>query len=385
MKKRIRVLGAALLVSSLFVNTMFTDSLMAAPSEVDQIKDEIEDVQQNVNAMEDELADTLSLLYDTETKMAELGDAISQANEELVVAQENEEKQYESMKLRIKTMYENGDTIMLTKIFESGSISEMLKNVENVQTLHEYDRAELQEFIENKERIKTLKAQLEEDMKIQEGYRKDYEKQEQRLNAAIDAEKAKAEDLDTKLKDAIKKAEEEARRQAAIREARRKAEEARRREEERRRQEEERRRQEAEQNQNNTQENTQNTEPEVDAGGKGDTALAQKIVNAAYSYMGVPYSWGGTSKSGIDCSGLTMMCHQAAGISIPRVSYSQAGSGKNVGGIANAKPGDVVCFPGHVGIYIGNGQMIHAPQTGDVVKVSSVFRNKPITAVRRYW
>ncbi len=368
MKKRIQMLGAALLVSSLFVNTMFTDSLIAAPSEVDQIKDELNEVQQNVDNMEDELAGILSLLYDTETKMAELGDAITQANEDLAEAQVREEEQYESMKIRIKAMYENGDTVMLTKIFESGSISEMLKNAENVQTLHEYDRAELQEYIDNKERIKTLKAELEEDMKIQEGYRKDYEQQEQKLNVALEKEKAKVADLDAQLADAIKKAEEEARRKAAIREAQRKAEE-------------ERRRQEAEKNQSNGGNNNTN----LNLGGTGDTALAQKIIDEAYSYLGVPYSWGGTSRSGIDCSGLTMMCHKAAGISIPRVSYSQATSGKNVGSIDNARPGDVICYPGHVGIYIGNGQMIHAPQTGDVVKVSSVYRNKPITAIRRYW
>lgn len=99
--------------------------------------------------------------------------------------------------------------------------------------------------------------------------------------------------------------------------------------------------------------------------------MAQAIVNAAYSQLGVPYVYGGTTPGvGLDCSGLVQYCHAVAGISLPRTSAAQGGSGVAV---SDPQPGDIVCYSGHVGIYIGNGQMIHAPQTGDVVKIADVY------------
>jgi peptidoglycan DL-endopeptidase CwlO len=97
------------------------------------------------------------------------------------------------------------------------------------------------------------------------------------------------------------------------------------------------------------------------------------VVGIAMHYLGVPYVWGGASPRGFDCSGLVMYVFAQIGVSLPHSSYSQAAMGTPVS-INQLEPGDLVFFTGasHVGIYIGGGQFIHAPHTGDVVKISSL-------------
>ena len=100
------------------------------------------------------------------------------------------------------------------------------------------------------------------------------------------------------------------------------------------------------------------------------------VVNTAQQYLGVPYVWGGTSPSGFDCSGLMQYAFAQNGVAIPRTSQEQANSGIPVDK-SNLQPGDMVFFSNesandHVGMYVGNGQFIHAPNTGDVVKISSL-------------
>lgn len=100
---------------------------------------------------------------------------------------------------------------------------------------------------------------------------------------------------------------------------------------------------------------------------------AQAVLNEAYRHLGAPYVWGATGPTNFDCSGFTQYVYRkAAGIDISRTTYSQINVGQAVSR-SELQPGDLV-FPhaGHVGIYVGNGQMIHAPQTGDVVKVSTI-------------
>ena len=124
----------------------------------------------------------------------------------------------------------------------------------------------------------------------------------------------------------------------------------------------------------------------------GDASKGQALVASAKKYLGVPYVWGGTSPKGFDCSGLMQYVCRQNGISLPRVAASQRNAGKYVSR-ANLQPGDLVFFGKggritHVGMYVGNGNMIHAPQTGDVVKISSInssYRVASYAGAVRVW
>ncbi|MCI2265939.1 C40 family peptidase [Sediminivirga luteola] len=113
----------------------------------------------------------------------------------------------------------------------------------------------------------------------------------------------------------------------------------------------------------------------VDAeAGSTATGDASELISIAKQYLGVPYVWGGTSPSGFDCSGFTSYVYQQVGVNLPRTSSAQLNAGSRVSA-AEAKPGDLVGRPGHVGIYLGDGKKIHSPHTGSVVKIDDLSRS----------
>ncbi|HEV7861903.1 MAG TPA: C40 family peptidase, partial [Acidimicrobiia bacterium] len=119
------------------------------------------------------------------------------------------------------------------------------------------------------------------------------------------------------------------------------------------------------------------------AGGRLPAGLSP-AVDIAQQFLGVPYVWGGESPSGFDCSGLVQYVYGQLGVDLPRVASDQAQVGQPVASLADARPGDLLAFHDpvdHIGIYAGNGLMIVAPKTGDVVKVQAVY-DEP-TAIRR--
>ena len=156
--------------------------------------------------------------------------------------------------------------------------------------------------------------------------------------------------------------EEEAARLAAEEEARRK-------EEERRRQEEEKRQQQAQ---------ASNKVYKAPAGVSG-----QSVVDYAVQFVGNPYVWGGTSlTNGADCSGFVMKIYEAFGVGLPHSSYKLRSVGYAVSE-SEVQPGDIICYSGHVAIYMGDGKIVHASNKKDGIKISSNWKYKQVLAIRR--
>ncbi len=375
-KKIINMFVVAALTCSLVVTPVF-----AEPSEKD-LKDQKAKVQNQVNSLQSELTGLLTKINNLEMELVDKGEQVVKAEADLKVAEEKQKQQYEDMKLRIKYMYEEGGSSAVEKIFESGSFAEMLTQAEYAQKIHEYDRNMLDEYVETVNKVGKLKTSLEKDVKKLNELHGQLEKQQGELSETLESKKSEVANLDVQIQEAARKAEEER--------ARREREEA-----ERKRREEEAAKQHHNSRPSNstprpTPSNPTPSRPTpskptpskptpTPAPSTGNTAAAQTIVSAAWSQIGVPYVWGGNTPGvGLDCSGLTKYAHAQAGINIPRYSETQLAQGRPV---SDPQPGDIAWTPGHVAIYIGNGQMIEAKKPGTTICVSAVRAS----AFVRYW
>ena len=344
LKKICSVVVAAALTFSLSVTPILAD-------EVSDLKKQKKDTEEQVNSLQTQLNYLMTKISELENDLITTGEEISQTEEDLKAAQEEQEQQYQAMKRRIKYMYEAGTgSATVEKVLSSGNTTSALKQAEYSQDLHSYDRKKLNEYVATVEKVAELKDTLETKMDDLEKTQTEYEEQKTELNTTITEKSSEIKDLDVQIDEAVKKAaEEEAKRQEEARKAAEAAAAA----------------EAAKKNNNN-----RNTGGTTNSGATYNPSTGNAIVDAAYSQIGVPYVWGGTTPYvGLDCSGLVQYCYRQAGKSIPRTSGSILAGGTIV---SDPQPGDICWTPGHVAIYIGNGQMIEAQQTGVPVKVSKV-------------
>ena len=344
LKKICSVVVAAALTFSLSVTPILAD-------EVSDLKKQKKDTEEQVNSLQTQLNSLMTKISELENDLITTGEEISQTEEDLKAAQEEQEQQYQAMKRRIKYMYEAGTgSATVEKVLSSGNTTSALKQAEYSQDLHSYDRKKLNEYVATVEKVAELKDTLETKMDDLEKTQTEYEEQKTELNTTITEKSSEIKDLDVQIDEAVKKAaEEEAKRQEEARKAAEAAAAA----------------EAAKKNNNN-----RNTGGTTNSGATYNPSTGNAIVDAAYSQIGVPYVWGGTTPYvGLDCSGLVQYCYRPAGKSIPRTSGSILAGGTIV---SDPQPGDICWTPGHVAIYIGNGQMIEAQQTGVPVKVSKV-------------
>ncbi|WP_207455040.1 C40 family peptidase [Herbiconiux sp. SYSU D00978] len=114
-------------------------------------------------------------------------------------------------------------------------------------------------------------------------------------------------------------------------------------------------------------------------------ATGSAVVAAAKQYLGVPYVFGGTTREGMDCSGLVQRVFADLGIDVPRLVSGQGALGQEIPSLAEAKPGDLVVADdnSHIGIYVGDGKMLHAPRAGKDVQIADLWWNENEMTIRR--
>ena len=370
------------LITAVVTSSMIVTPVLAAPS-VDDLKKEKAAKQNEVSSLQSQLTTLMGKVNTLESELIQTGEDITKAQSDLVVAQKKEKEQYAAMKKRIKYMYEAGNDSAFETLVTSDDFTDLLSKAEYVQNVHSYDRKQLQEYVETKQQISDLKDSLEKDQKELESKQVEYEKQGDNLNNLITSKSSEVANLDSEIQAAAKEAAERAAKEAAEKAAKEAA----------KKQQASAANNSTSSNRhnsttsNNTTSNKNNTSNTTRPSGNntsssttkpsgnntssnttsGSNANGGTIVSRAYSQLGKPYVWGACGPNSFDCSGFVSYCLTG--------SYSRLGTTLTFMGwtrVSNPQPGDVVTTATHCGIYIGNGQMIHAPHTGDVVKVGPV-------------
>ena len=381
-------------------------------SQLNSVNKEIAGYQDAQEGVEEEISDLDAEMVALLTDINLIQEAIDEKEEDIANTQvaydaavAEKDEQYESMKIRIKFMYEKGDESYLQLFLGAQSMSDMMNKAHYIEQLYEYDRTLLEQYEATVQQVAQLWDQLEEEKSELVTSKTEMEEQQAYVNEVLEQKKQEYENYSTVLA--------KAKREAAAYTAKIKQETAqiRKLEEEdrkRREEEEERRRAEeaaAESQQGGGSENDDSSASEErtddsgeeessgDSGSSGSDASpnnpvssgggkGQEIARFACQFIGNPYVAGGTSlTNGADCSGFVLAVYKNFGYSLPRSSYAQSGAGRAVS-YAEAQPGDIIYYGGHVGIYIGNGQIVHASTERTGIKITSATYRSIIT-VRR--
>ena len=298
----------------------------------------------SIKLKEEEIAAKEGEISTKEGEIAEKQDQIAQTSAEYEEAKSREEQQKLDMAARTKMLYEQGNESYLDILLAGRGLSDLLNRLDYIEKIYKYSRMQLDSYIETGEQLQDLwdlleqeKADLEQEMERLKADKSDLKSQE----AELDGQKNSLNSLLADMK-----------RQSA---------------------------------QNAANGNYSSNYASIINNASG-SELGKKIANFACQYIGGPYKAGGISlTNGADCSGFTYSVYSNFGYSIPRTSYAQRSAGTGVS-YENAQPGDLICYDGHVAMYIGGGLVVHAsnsnPYPRGGIKVSNA-QYRTILAVRR--
>lgn len=351
------------------------DEQGALQEEIDELDNALMEIIASVSLMEEQITDTRA--------------QIEAAQQEYDAAKAQEEAQYQAMKLRIRFLYEKGETNYVELLLKATSWGEMLNQAGYVEKLYEYDKKMLLQYMALKEEVAVKKSNLEDVMSDLETQMYELEEEKTAMQEMMEEKKAASADYEAQIahvkqeaaayKAQIKKQNAELKKLQAEENAIIKAEE------ERRRKEEEARRA-AESKSSGSAEKSGSVESSSGGGAKSvppaTGSSGSDIAKYACQFVGNPYVAGGTSLiNGADCSGFTQAVYRQYGYSLPRNSYAQRSVGREVS-YADAQPGDLICYAGHVALYLGGGRIVHASTQRTGIKYG--YANyRPILSVRR--
>ncbi len=392
----------AAVLSAVVLSTTLGDVITVEATSISALQNQINKDQQNLNNINNhlsELADEQDLveemIADLNSEILNMMTSISLKEEEIAskeqdiinkqveidqmqleyeAAKNREEEQYQSMRARIRLMYENNSLSMFARILESTGLSGLINAADYIEKIYKVDNELLNEYEDTKNHVHDLwdqlvleKQQLEND-KIRLESDRAYL---QTLKVELDGKLAKKKQESANYEAEIKKYQQQA--EAAKKKIQEEQKTLKKLQEEQKKQQQ----QAAAANGNYT-----------DTGyiswidGSSGSDLGKKIAKYGCQFIGNPYVYGGTSlTNGADCSGFVYRIYGNFGYSIPRTSYEQRSAGSSVS-YDEAQPGDLICYDGHVGMYIGGGKIVHASSAKTGIKVSNATY-RPILAVRR--
>lgn len=354
-----------------------------AQNELNDIRNQMDELEDEFSALEDQmsakaqalsdlLADQKIIKNDIKATQA----AIDQAEKDLAVAKEKEEQEYQAMKLRIQYMYENStQDSVVDAILNAKGVVDMLNRVEYVSQVHKSDRELMEEYKAAVEEVEILAESLEIEMNDLLTLEEVYEHQEAELESALAALESEADDYEQQIATAKKRANQlskyiaEQNRLIALQQ------------------------QQQNGNSSNSNSNSGNKKPSTAGGYLSDPSYdpaftsgvsGETLVNYALQFVGNPYVYGGNSlTNGCDCSGFVNQVYKHFGFkNVPRQSQAFKSYGQPVA-FDNLKAGDIVIYPGHVAIYIGNGKIVEAQSKRAGITCTRSVTCSTITGIRR--
>lgn len=360
-----------------------------ANADIENIQSQQQELQSQIDALDADLVNIIMNLDILEGELSDKQTELDNVTAQLAQAQEDEQNQYDAMKKRIVYMYENGDDSYIEALVGATDFSDLLNRLEYAQQIYDYDRNLLTQYQETVQQVADLKSQVETEKAELEEVQQSYQEQQASYESMIAEKQSQMSDFDTQLASAQSLA---AQYKATVDE-----------QNEIIRQEQAAAAAAAAQNNNkgnNTttanNNNGSNTGGDSTTGGStgGSTGggglnppfstsvSGSDVVSYACQFIGNPYVWGGESlTNGADCSGFIKSVYANFGISLPHSSVALQRAGSEVS-YENAQPGDIVCYAGHVAIYMGGGQIVHASSPSTGIKTgSATYRS--IISVRR--